>query len=236
MTLQEIISNACTKLIESGDLEKAIEERVAKTFAKVLDDSMGPYSDFSKGVTDAIKRSVAIGEHLDIPSYNEMIIGITRRMVQGAMEGAVQKQVQSRLEELLEPLPESIKLSKLIESYLQKVKEENEGNCVCYGDHSAITAILERDEGSYRSGDDWWILSLDDEPDKKQRECEIRIHLHGGKVWHLAFRDRCSSDQLFKGPSFGFEKQLFQMKACGTRIEIDCDPSDLDLTVSGEYD
>ncbi len=223
-TIESVLRKAMDSVIASGEIEKAIEEQLHKSVAHAIRQSLEPYSEFSKQLAKTIQEAIGLHGKLDLPSYNDAILKITRRLLAEAMDNAIQRQVVGDLETLLSPPPESIKLSTLVELFVKHVKEHEYG-CYCDGSHT-VTAIL--NEGRYKG---FHELFLDKETGKLEKDCDIQIGIHNGELYRLQLGKYNDLKGLFIGPLYGFEQALFAMKAAGTKLEIDCDPSYIDLTI-----
>lgn len=223
MDVRAAVIEALDKLVTSGAIEQAIEKQLAETMASVVKSELASYSDFGKRLSEAVKQSLALHDRLDLPSYNHAILRIIERQVERGMQASIEREVAARMKELLTPAPESIKLSELVEQYIEHLNEQARGGCVCYGD-GRITCLLEDSDYGFRR------LTLAKEAGKRRNDGDIQIGItKEGRIYHLHFRDRDVEKEMFAGPFHGFERSIFQMRAAGTRIEIDAHPEELSL-------
>ncbi len=221
MDFRETVIGALDSLIASGKVETFIEEALANTVKETVSHQLRTYSDFGKQLETKIKEAFALHADLQLPSYNDVILKIVRAQVEGHTNAVIQKQVAANLEELLKPAPAEITLSTLVEQYIEYLKESERGGCVCHG-YEEITLRVE--ENDYGSRD----VNLHPKPNANRHECDIQIGAtKEGKIYWLRFRDGDVEKRLFAGPFYGFERSLFQMKAAGTILKFDVDPSDI---------
>lgn len=222
MDLAKSIHAAVDKIVASGKIEEAIEALIEKCLVTVLSDQLRSYSDFGKHVEEAVKQSLDFDpEKLDLPSYNEQILKIVRSKIQHMTRASIEKQVAEQLEQLLEPAPETITLSKLVESFIEYVKERRRYDCVCH----------DSDEISFHFSDDheFRYLRLDESPGKDAYQCKISMGIYKGKIFSLKLGGVDCDGDLFSGPFYRFERLLFQCKAAKTEIVFDCEPEEIDV-------
>jgi hypothetical protein len=226
VTLTSIIDN----MVESGAIEKAITAAVEKAVLEAVTSSMRTYSDFGKQLEEAVKGALKLHGTIDLPSYNDSILKIVARQVESHTNAIIQKQVAERLKELLQPAPESITLSKLVEEYIEHVKNKRDAGCVCFGEQGKITLLVDLDRMP-----DFARICLDPEHDKASHQCAIQIGTHRGEVYSLTFGRHEVEKQLFVGPLYNFERTLFQMKAARSKIILDIDVEDIETTYELEH-
>jgi len=219
---------ALDALIGSGKIQQMIAEQLEKTVRGVIQSELRDYSDFAKQLGEAVKASLALNGDLDLPSYNETILAIVRKQVEHCTADTIQRQVAERMKELLEPPPESITLSGLVEAFIEQVKDKHNSGCVCYGEEE-ISFEVNRCNGFFR------YIYLDETAGKTRHQCAIQIGVHNDEVFSLRLPGGDTRNQLFAGPFYGFEKMLFQMKAAGSKIVFDVDPSEIETSyITGE--
>lgn len=221
MNLHEVLNAATAKIVASGVIETHVEEVLTKTIKEIVSNQLSTYGEFGKQVAEAVKESLKLHGRLDLPSYNHALLNVVRLQVEGQTNAIVQRQVAAELNKLLEPPPETIKLSKLVEQYVEFLKSESSYACHCdqYGEFSLVIEKSTSVDG-YRE------IGFDDEP-KKHRvdDCDIRLNVdREGRIWMLRFKYQSAVEkQLFAGPLYGFQKSLFDMRVAGTVIEFDVD-------------
>lgn len=236
INLEGAATAAITKLIKSGAIEKAIEEAVAKTVTESVKSALREYSDFGKQVTKAVEKALAIHGDIDLPAYNHAILKIIERQVEAGTRQSIEREVAGRMKELLTPAPESIKLSTLVEQYVESLRDEAEGGCTCYGDEVAFVQVRDGSIDRFKE----LIFAKDrtkptTQYGKRAGQIELGLHLDrsgdstSGVVYRCSFADGDVEKQMFVSNFRGFERSIFQMRAAKTRVELDCDPEVCDL-------
>jgi hypothetical protein len=111
---------------------------------------------------------------------------------------------------------------------MEQVKHEADSGCVCYGEGEYGVSVDVTEDGMFSH------IRLADEPDAKKWDIDIGIWNRSQTIYHLRIGAE-TEGRIFAGPFHNFERLLFQMKAAGSKIVIDCDPADLDTTFEPEY-
>jgi hypothetical protein len=232
MNLKLAIDAAVERLIASEAIEAAIQQQIAKTVIEVVTHELRPYSEFGKLVTEKVKQALVFhDETLALPSYNACILQILRAQVEQRTNAIIQQQIVEQMDNLLEPAPESITLSALVQKFIDRQREEQHAGCVCFGEMGQISLHVKEDRTA-----GFWTLCLDGRKDKTDHECEIRIGVYKDSLYHLTFHNATVEKQMFAGPFYGFERMLFQMRAAGTKLLRDCDPSEIETSYSLGHD
>ena len=225
MDLAKTVFDAVGNLVGSGAIENAIEEQLKKTISDVIRSELREYSDFGKALSVKVKQALAIHGDIDMPSYNDTIVKIIRKQIKSEAESLIHEQVVSRLGKLLWPAPREIKLTELVEAFIDQLRERESAGCICYGETREIYLEVERSDSGWK-----WIY-LGDDPTKRRYECGYQIGCaNEGRVYSVRFTDRDTEKQIFAGPFYGFEEMLFQMKAIGTKLIFDADVEDIETT------
>lgn len=177
--------------------------------------------------SSSLPRSLA--SQLGLPGYNGLIMKIVRAHVDSHVGNVLAKHVEKQMSKLLEPAPAEIKLSELINDFIERNKPDG---CEC-GGSDQITLHIE--ESRYASR---WI-GLDKDEGKSEYSCEIRFAVSesDGKIFGLRIDGQEADKTLFIGPIYGFERSPFQMYAAGTKLIIDGDcAEDFDTYYPGRED
>lgn len=228
--LRDAMVAALDKLIASGAIEQALEERIAKTVKECVDNALGTYSDCGKQIKAAVERSMQLSGDIDLPSYNDAILKIVRAQVEHRTNAVIEQQVADNMKDLLEPAPAEIKLSDLIAQYIEHVKDRNEFG-VAYGEERQVR--IEHENSSYGSGGTLklWPTTSRGAFETRSRPADIAIHfLRDGTIFSLNFREVDAEKQMFVGHLFGFERSLFRMKAAKSKLVLDKPLHDIDTT------
>jgi hypothetical protein len=242
MDFRETVIASLDKIMASGAVEQIIEDTLAKTVKAVIENALREYGDFGKQIEAAVKKSFALNGELDLPCYNDTILKIVRRQVEGYTNDVIQKQVAANLERLLEPAPAEIKLSDLVAKYVEEQKDKSSSDCVCYGERQTVEVEVKDDERLagfkkiYLSESPRKIETTFSGLPRAKPPADITIGTHYGEVYHLTYKDADVEKGMFAGPLHDFERLVFQMKAAKSKIIFDCDPSDLELSYGEHID
>lgn len=217
--LKSAVSTAFANVVTSGAIEQAIEKQLADTIGSLIKAELREYSDFGKAIKERVQQAVCVNlDRMDLPSYNDLILQIIRRQVDGIMQSEAAAQLESNMAKLLEQAPTEITMEKLIEDFIEANKEDKEGQ--------DFTLLIERKYGAT-------YISLDEEPNKREYDCDFQISVDkDGKVYSLMLGAKDASKTLFMGPFYGFERALFQMYAARTKLILaaDAEADDFDTT------
>jgi hypothetical protein len=227
MDVGKLLADSLARVLASGDIEKKMDEALTKAITSIVTGELSSYSNFGKQLEEKVRNALAIHGDVDLPSYNTYILEIIKRRM-GYIQGEIEKQIDDQLTQMLAPAPPTIKLSQLIADYLTMIRESREGGCDCNA--SDRITVLISDTGPTSRGHD---VYLDKDAKVAKRDCEIHLGIsQGGTVYWLRFKSHDSDSKLFSGPYYGFERSLFQMKAAGTIIEVDCDEDDVETSIN----
>lgn len=223
--LEQAIVSAVRNLVESGRLTEKVAEHADKMLDDIVGDVLRSYSDLGKQIKEAVKKSLSIDpEELGLAGYNRVVLDTIRGRLQRAIHQVGVEKLQKDLDELLGTnAPETLKLSKLIEEFKEWAANwgATTGRC---------TIILE--ETQYKSR---W-LRLDREARKDKYQCQFAILI--GQDGHPSFTRIEHADPnkaIMLGKLDGFAQRLFQLRAAGTKLEIDQEDFD-DSLARDDYD
>jgi len=224
------VAAAFQNIVAAGAIEKAIEENLNKTIASIIQDQLKSYSDFGKQLSEHVKKALQVDfDNLGLAPYSDFILKIVRTQVDTQVGNVLAKQVEEQMTKLLQPAPAEIKLSKLIEDFIEHNKPDG---CEC-GGSDRITLHIEES----RYGSRW--IGLDKDEGKSEYSCEIRFAVSesDGKIFGLRLDGKEADKTLFIGPIYGFERSLFQIYAAGTKLIVDGDcADDFDTYYPGQDD
>lgn len=221
--LKSAVSTAFSNVVASGAIEQAIEKQLASTISSLIQSEMREYSDFGKAIKERVQQAVCVNlERMDLPSYNDLILQIIRRQVDGVMHSEAAKQIEANMAKLLERAPTSITLGKLVEDFIESHKEDRAGD--------SFTLIIERKYGTT-------YVCLDVQSGKSEYQCDFRLGVSSdGEVYHLAFGGKEVSKSLFMGLFYGFERTLFQLYAAKTVLIVGADDHAENYSTEFPYD
>jgi hypothetical protein len=209
--LQAVVRESFAKIVESGAVEKMIEEQLASTIQAVIKGSLREYSDFGKNIETAVKKALNVNfDQLALPGYNDFILKLIRANVDAQMEQSINGSVAEHMAELLAAPPAEIKLSEFLADFIEESTEDDGSN---RGEQ--ITLHIEK---KYSLA---WV-AIDKEADTREYSCAIRFGVDDdGKVVGIRFGGKELEKSLFVGPLYGLEKKIFQIYAAGTKVILD---------------
>ena len=217
--LKSAVSDAFANVVASGAIEQAIEKQLADTISQVIRDRLRAHSDFGKAIEAKVQQAESVNlDRMNLPSYNDLILQIIRRQVDGVMQSEAAQQLEENMAKLLEPAPPQIEFEKLLEEFINQHKEGHEGE--------GFSLHIENKWGST-------YICLDKESGKSEYQCDYRIGVGSdGKVYHLAFGGKEVQKTIFMGPFYGFERTLFQLYAakCVLTIPANAQPHDFETS------
>lgn len=221
--LKLAVSTAFSNVVASGAIEQAIEKQLASTISSLIQSELREYGDFGKAIKERVQQAVGVNlDRMDLPSYNDLILQIIRRQLDGVMHSEAAKQIEANMAKLLERAPTSITLEKLVDDFIESHKEDRAGQ--------DFTLLIERKYGST-------YVCFDVESGKSEHQCDFRLGIdRDGDVYHLAFGGKEVSKSLFMGPFYGFERALFQMYAAKTKLIVEADDHADNYTTEFPYD
>lgn len=228
--INDAFQTALSGLITSGKVNELIEASLNKTISDIISRSFN-YGDLSKQLEAKVIAAIGIAD-LDLPNYSATVTEITRRLVESAMQNDIRRGVAKNLEALLSPPPETIKLSKIVELFVEQVKESREDSCSCGTSSEILCRWKESEINGFR---DLWLDEDGDAKPKNMFDVDICMTFHKDKLWRVHFKSSFDKG-LFAAKSLrGFEKALFDMHQAGTTVEFDCDPEDCDLYIGHDH-
>lgn len=220
--LKSAVSTAFANVVASGAIEQAIEKQLADTIGSLIKRELREYGDFGKAIKERVQQAVGVNlERMDLPSYNDLILQIIRRQVDGIMQSEAAQQLEANMAKLLEQAPAEITLKKLIEEFIEANKEDKEGQ--------DFTLLIDREHGML-------YVCLDEEDGKTKYNCDYRLGIdREGKVYHFALGGKDVQKSLFMGPFYGFERTLFQLYAAKSKVIVPADAEAHDYETSFPY-
>jgi hypothetical protein len=219
--LQQAVTESFNKIIESGVIEKAIEQKLTRTIDDILDVELRSYSTFGKEVSEHVKKALQVDfTFLGLSSYNDIILKLIRRQVDGQIGNILATQVEAQMKDLLAPAPAEITLSKLIADFIEFSKPDT---CSCDGPERISLHVEKSSYGGH-------LISFDEEPGKASYQCDYQLGVTNpeGKIFSLHLQQRDTRKTIFVGPIYGFERSLFQMHTAGTKLIVDGNEDDID--------
>lgn len=222
--LEKYIHDKTSEIIASGAIEKKIEEAILsglnKSVEAAVTDVFRSYSDFTKKLEKLISDNIGLNlEEAEIPKYNDMVIKLVRKYLNENLEEIASKGISERMEKILAMPPKRLKISQMAANFAEKVSEEAQYS-------GSFTFIIEKRTSHYSSfSSDWYDIYMDEEANKPKDKCLIKFSLSEkvGSIYSLRIGQDAMHKKLFLGDFYNFEKDLINIYAAGTIIEIDCE-------------
>lgn len=244
---------AIDNMISNGKITAMIDATLEKCMASIIEDCMRSYSDFGKQLSEAVKKAMCMGDHIELPNYNHAITEFVKRKLHAAQETSIHREIEKQVGKLLTPAPETISIKQLIETFRKQIEKERESNddyCGC--DDPKDTEIgFEAVESENING--WRDIYISEEAHKfdggtylnnykktkvqktkYQHDYHLRVN-DKGELWRIDFKDDRIEGRMFTNDHSDFELLLFQMRMSGTKITFD-DLDKVDTYVSNGRD
>lgn len=237
MDLNKMVMNSLSRMESEGKVQEIVDKHVAKTIESVVDDAFGSWSDFSKNLKKQVEEKLQVNfEELDLASYNALIMKVVKEKLDDSIANEGVKRINESIDSLLGSAKSEYKLSELVKEMSEEVDTDDMG----YEEYHEMTMHI----------DDSFILSkiiaLDPESDKSKYDCKYRFWVDNktGKVSNIQIREdshRTSREvhefdarAIMRG-FHGLEETLFKIYANGSKVIVDEDKVDLEVT-NPEYD
>lgn len=217
--LEAAVTSAFRNMVDSGAIQAIIEKKLSETVDSILSDSLRSYSEFGKKLRASVESALNVDlSDLGLPGYNEMVLEVVRRKISERLFITGKEKIERDMEELLgSSAPAEITLSKLVEDFIDFVKEDTREE---YGRVTVIVDPLSKH--GYRH------IYFDNDGDKEKYSCRHRIMLDNeGVPFSVRIDGLEVGKALFSGRMTGFEKTLFQMYATKAKIIVDDEEPDL---------
>lgn len=235
------INQLCLDFLNSEAGKQLVQKQIEDAVTRAIKEATSSYSPFMKQLEASLEKVMHVGSDLDYASFGDAVRQIVERQLARAAQDSLQGKIGDRIKELLEPPPAEMKLSTLVETFVEDLREaaKEDGGCHCGSGPLRASFVVEHPRGT--SGVQGFVdIGLDDEHDKKKvAECDIQmtLFLKKNEIFRLRFGRFNDMTTLFSGPLFGFEKALFQMKVGGTKMIFDeSEAEDVNLDYAPDYD
>lgn len=243
--IQELIVARFSKLADEGKITELVDKQVENLVKEMLEKSLRGYSDFSKALEKKFEQAmVARIDEMGFTQYADTIVkAITRKLENGVIEvtnGVIDKNLDKFVEDLLESPPEKVKLSDIVEKFLEQVKESKLEDCSCDYSGEIGFKVVEDTDRITSSSWRWFTIYLKEDGEVTSKtstysstpsyDYDLKLRVHQPKDSDLATLAGISfkygstvEEDFFVRENHGFEKLLLNMYCRGTRIEMDED-------------
>lgn len=213
MDMNAIINDKLTELNAEGYLEKIIKKQLEDTIKEIVEDSLRSWSDFGKGLKEAVNSQLQINlEKLDIPSYNQVILNVIKGELERSIHEEGAARMQEQLQELLGTGKNEYKLSELVK---EMVEDELKLEELSFEEIEQITVIVEEKYGTK-------YVYMDPKEDTEWYQCKYMISLDKDMtVSRAEVSDKKFDNRVIMGGMYGLDATLFKMWSQKAKLIID---------------
>jgi hypothetical protein len=213
--LETAIVAAFNKMAETGAIQTIIENKIEKTVADILDGILKSYSDFGKNLATHIQQSLNVDlSQLGLVGYNDIVLKIIKAKLDDSINIIGKNRLEKELSELLVNPPAEIKLSQLVTDMKESYQDRGYSQCTCIVEDSAYSSTICQA----------YLRIYLDAKEKDKNSCEYRLGVTDkGEVYSFNISGRDPAKTIFVGPSYGFDRALFQMYTAKTKLIVDED-------------
>ncbi|HCG7649467.1 TPA: hypothetical protein NJ443_003695 [Vibrio parahaemolyticus] len=118
--LQEIVSNKVNDMVNSGVVEKAIEDAVSKCITKVLEDQFRSYGELSKQMEKVIQDKLRIDpDRISIPTYEDQMIKVMNSTLNKFITSEAMVRFEKMAEDKFGALPTEMPVTDFINNIVE---------------------------------------------------------------------------------------------------------------------
>ncbi len=219
--LNDMVNHAMQEITESGKIEEMVNAKLEATIKDIIDSELRSYSTFGKALTEHISKALNVNfDLLNLEAYNQMVLNIIQNMLDARLEQATTKRLEADLATLLADPPESMKVSELIEAFIETEQEEATEDG--------------REQISFHHIDDgrsFQYIAWDAQPGHERHLCAYQIGFHDGQPFSFRINGHDPKEKMFMGKLYKFDRLMFQLYAAGVPVELDADNVDTEYRV-----
>lgn len=221
INLENTVAAALEKALSAEVVRTKVEEALDKVVDSAIKDAFSPYGDFAK----VVKQSIAglVPHSVDIEgaaNFNHGIKQAITTRLKRVNDERISQAISPMLDELLEPMPAEITLSELIKQAMVHWSDD-------YHRHGADRPYIHVEETTGIVAG-YHHIHLDPDGNKQHEygfsryNAAIQIDVNdNGEVYGLKVSGDEAHKRIFAGPFFGFERMLFNLYTCKTRLVVD---------------
>jgi len=205
MEIEKIVNEKFLEIVQSGKIEKMIEEKLLSSIKSIVNDCLQSYGNFGTEIKKKIQESLQIGNmKLDFPSYNQLVCNWIMEIVDNQIIHTGKEQMQENIKKFFIPLNKSeYKLSEIVQAFKDSI---------CVPSHNRIALFI--DNSDY---DGYISLFLDEDPEKSKHSCEYYIRINKDGIWAAELEDA----NILKSKALmlhRFEAFIFKLYAAKVKI------------------
>ena len=227
--LKKAVNETLNSLIDSDKINQIIEKQLTETIESIVKDQLRSYSNFGKALSAKIDESLSFDlNDFTFPEYHKVVLNLVEGALNNAVTGQAQEQLKKDLNEMFAPVPKEIKLSSLIQKFIDEYAQEYErddadniGLLISESEHGYVTVALHPKDKktSYRSSED--ISSWQD--------CDLVLNIRiskddpkRGVLSHTYDRTGLKPHQFMPTCLHGVSRLMYQMYCAKSEIVFDC--------------
>lgn len=231
--LQEIANQKIQEMIDSGAIQKSIEDGVSRAIDSAIATQFERYGTITKQIEKAIEGGLNIDiNDLPFESYNAQMLVAVKQKLGNLFSGQAADKFLAEIDKTLAPAPKEIAINELVECIAAEWKTDEPWDASDLDEHA--TAELEPGTGCMS---DTFTLKMWKQKDSSSSHLsrssspDLKLHISRGAI-------RINHSHGYNPTCFRDEEALiFKLYAAGTTITgMDSfDPDDCDLTLK-EFD
>lgn len=224
--LNDIVNDALSKMQENGKIEEIIAKKVEETVESAINDQLREHSNFGRNIKEQLKAILQVDlSGAGIPSYHDFIIKSIRKSVDDQLKNSSVEKLENMISSIIANPPATIKLSDFIEDFRENSEED-----ACDDGEEYFTFIVDDDH------DGFVRIHFDTKSDKEKWNCKNKLHCkfdkenkgpEGEDLWEVfsvTIDGEDTNRSMFAGPFYNFERTMYQMHCCNTKLIIDVSP------------
>ncbi|MFP3418017.1 hypothetical protein R0K30_02395 [Bacillus sp. SIMBA_154] len=235
MDLNKMVMKSLTKMETEGKVQEIVDNHVAKTIGSIVGDLFGNWSEFSKNLKKQVEEELQVNlKELDLASYNTFIMKAVKEKLDDSIASEGVKRINETIDALLDSAKSEYSLSELVKEMAKEVDTDDFG----YDDYHEMTMIID-DTFSLSK-----IIYLDSENDKEKYDCKYTfwVNKETAKISNIQIKENRSHSRdvnefdaraIMRGFR-GLEEILFKMYARGSKLVVDEENVELEIT-NAEY-
>lgn len=221
--LQEIANQAIEKYLNSGDIEKTIEEQIAKNLRSAIESAF-QWGKLNKTIKEIVENKLELSFYdVDLHSYNAIMLEALKGQITQFTNEEALAGFNKVLSETFGEAPQEISINDVVEKILESWRSDDPFDC----DKKAAEITYEKHDyplnGSY---------SLEISDGERYSEDKFSLYFLDNKL-RISHKSALNPTTLR-----GIEGYLFKLYAAGTTIKglDEFAPDDIDLDLSYPHD
>ncbi|NRA87422.1 MAG: hypothetical protein HRU28_08510 [Rhizobiales bacterium] len=214
-----IFAECGKKIFSEENIISKIEASLDQALATAIEDQFSRYGDTQKAIEKAIKESICVNLDLGLPSYNSVVAKLVKEKIETSIFEVGKKHIGAEIDKLLDMPPAEINLSEILEKFQEYVVDYNDDKM--QGEYTCVVEETDKD-GFY------WVY-LDVAPNTGIYQCHYALAVNNkGHIYSIKADNYGESIDTEKSKYHSihlthFEKLLFNLYACNSKIIDDCD-------------